>query len=66
MYFTCQQTALGDINGYIEEMLGGQKVVKVFCHEPQAKAGFVKKNDQLYYEARKANKYANILMPTLS
>lgn len=66
MYFTRQQTALGDINGYIEEMLGGQKVVKVFCHEPQAKAGFVKKNDQLYYEARKANKYANILMPTLS
>lgn len=66
MYFTCQQTALGDINGYIEEMLGGQKVVKVFCHEPQAKAGFVKKNDQLYYGARKANKYANILMPTLS
>ncbi len=66
MYFTRQQTALGDINGYIEEMLGGQKVVKVFCHEPQAKAGFVKKNDQLYNEARKANKYANILMPTLS
>ncbi len=65
-YFGRQQTSLGNINGYIEEMLEGQKVVKVFCHERKAEEGFDKKNDQLYQDARNANRYANILMPILS
>ena len=65
-YFGRQQTSLGNINGYIEEMLEGQKVVKVFCHETKAEEGFDKKNDQLYEDARNANRYANILMPILS
>ena len=64
-FFIRQQTSLGNINGYIEEMLGGQKVVKVFCHEEKAKEGFVEKNDQLYHVARNAHKFANILMPIL-
>ena len=65
-YFTRQQTSLGNINGYIEEMLEGQKVVKVFCHEEKAKKGFDKKNEALYEDAKNANRYANILMPVLS
>ena len=65
-YFGRQQTSLGNINGYIEEMLEGQKVVKVFCHETKAEEGFDKKNDKLYEDARNANRYANILMPILS
>lgn len=64
-YFGEQQSSLGVINGYIEEMLEGQKVVKVFCHEKQAETEFDKKNDQLYEDARYANRYANILMPVL-
>ncbi len=65
-YFGRQQTSLGNINGYIEEMLEGQKVVKVFCHETKAEEGFDKKNEQLYQDSRNANRYANILMPVLS
>ena len=65
-YFISQQFALADINGYIEEMIGGQKVVKVFCHEEKAKENFVKKNDALFGEAKHANKFANILMPVLA
>ncbi len=65
-YFARQQMSLGDINGYIEEMLGGQKVVKVFCHEQKANEGFDRKNDALYEDAKNANRYANILMPVLS
>lgn len=65
-YFGRQQTSLGNINGYIEEMLEGQKVVKVFCHETKAEEGFDKKNERLYEDARNANRYANILMPILS
>lgn len=65
-YFGRQQTSLGNINGYIEEMLEGQKVVKVFCHETKAEEGFDKKNERLYQDARNANRYANILMPILS
>lgn len=65
-YFARQQTSLGNINGYIEEMLEGQKVVKVFCHEEKAEEGFDEKNDLLYEDARNANRYANILMPILS
>ena len=65
-YFMAQQAALGSLNGYIEEMLGGQKVVKVFCHEAQSEAGFLAQNDDLYTQARMANRYGNVLMPILS
>lgn len=65
-YFARQQISLGNINGYIEEMLEGQKVVKVFCHEEKSEEGFDKKNNLLYEDARNANRYANILMPILS
>ena len=65
-YFMAQQTALGELNGYIEEMLGGQKVVKVFCHEQQSKEGFLAQNDDLFTQARMANRYGNVLMPILS
>ena len=64
-YFVKQQISLGDINGYIEEMIGGQKVVKVFCHEEKAKEDFDKHNEELMRNAYKANKYANILMPIM-
>ena len=64
-YFVQQQVKLGDLNGYIEEMINGQKVVKVFCHEEEAQEGFDKVNDALFESADKANKYANILMPIL-
>ena len=64
-YFMRQQTKLGDLNGYIEEMINGQKVVKVFCHEEEAQKGFEKVNDALFESAYQANKYANILMPIL-
>lgn len=62
-YFIKQQTAIGNLNGYIEEMINGQKVVKVFCHEEKAKEGFDKKNEELCINATAANKYANILGP---
>lgn len=62
-YFIKQQTAIGNLNGYIEEMINGQKVVKVFCHEEKAKEGFDKKNEELCINAAAANKYANILGP---
>lgn len=62
-YFTKQQKDLGIVNGYIEEMINGQKVVKVFCHEEEAIADFKKLNDQLRDSAYHANKFANILMP---
>ncbi len=65
-YFTRQQSSLGNINGYIEEMLEGQKVIKVFCHEEKSKKGFDKKNDILFEDSKKANRYANVLMPILS
>ncbi|MCB5854907.1 ABC transporter ATP-binding protein/permease [Flavonifractor plautii] len=64
-YFVRQQVKLGDLNGYIEEMINGQKVVKVFCHEEEAQEGFDRVNDTLFESAYKANKYANILMPIL-
>ena len=64
-YFARQQKDLGAVNGYIEEMMDGQKVVKVFCHEEEAQEGFDKVNDALCESADKANKYANILMPIL-
>ncbi len=65
-YFVKQQRSLADVNGYIEEMINGQKVVKVFCHEEQAKAGFKVVNDELYDNAVTANTYVNILMPIMN
>jgi len=64
-YFIKQQASLGDVNGYIEEMVNGQKVVKVFCHEERAKAEFDEKNDTLCEEGTKANIFAIILMPIM-
>ena len=65
-YFIKQQQALGVTNGYIEEMIAGQKVVKVFCHEEKAIEGFNKLNDALFENAYNANKFANILMPVMN
>ncbi len=62
-YFVKQQQDLGALNGYIEEMMAGQKVVKVFSHEEAIKKEFKKKNDRLFDSADKANRFANILMP---
>lgn len=62
-YFMRQQQSLGNVNGYIEEMINGQKVVKVFCHEEKAKQIFDGKNEILSDNTCKANAYANILMP---
>lgn len=64
-FFARQQQSLGDVNGYIEEMVGGQKVVKVFCHEDKAKEMFDKKNEELYENAAAAHSYGNILMPVM-
>lgn len=64
-YFIKQQETLGDVNGYIEEMINGQKVIKVFCHEEKAKEIFREKNAALCENATKANQYANILMPIM-
>ena len=65
-YFVRQQKALGAVNGYIEEMINGQKVVKVFCHEDKAIADFTKINDDLCNSMTLANSFANIMMPTMS
>ena len=62
-YFSAQQQNLGQMNGYIEEMLTGQKVVKTFCHEREALEGFQEMNSQLRDSACNANKVANIVMP---
>lgn len=64
-YFIGQQRAMGKTEGFIEEMMNGQKVVKVFCHEPEAKADFDKVNEHLYDQSNRANRYANMLMPIL-
>lgn len=64
-YFKGQQKSLGGLNGFIEEIISGQKVVKVFCHERQAEAKFDRKNDELFDNADKANRYANIFMPVM-
>ena len=62
-YYVQQQKNLGIVDGFIEEMLDGQKVVKVFCHEEAAKADFRKVNEALRQSADLANRYANLLMP---
>ncbi len=64
-YFVRQQGALGSTEGYVEEMMNGQKVVKVFCHERESEAQFDRINEALFEDARKANRYANMLMPIL-
>ena len=64
-YFIQQQRSVGKAEGYIEEMMHGQKVVKVFNHEDKAKSDFDDVNNQLFTDARNANTYANILMPIL-
>ena len=64
-YFSFQQKALGTLNGYIEEMIEGQKVVKVFNHEEEAIDRFVELNEDLRVNSTKANTYANIMMPIM-
>ena len=64
-YFVKQQQSLGRVNGFIEEMIGGQKVVKVFCHEQQNQQDFDALNEEFCLNATKANTYANIMMPIM-
>ncbi len=64
-HFVLQQKSIGEINGYIEEMVTGQKVVKAFTHEQKCKDGFDRINEELVENAFQANKYANILMPIM-
>jgi len=64
-YFVRQQAALGDVNGFIEEIINGQKVVKVFCHEEKAGREFDRKNEALCESATAANRYGNITMPVV-
>ena len=64
-YFLRQQQELGKVNGYIEEMMNGQKVVKVFCHEEAAERDFDAINEQLFSDANHAQRYANIFMPIM-
>ena len=64
-YFVKQQRAIGKEEGYIEEIMNGQKVVKVFCHEEESKADFDRINDQLFEDSEKANSYSNILGPVM-
>ncbi len=65
-YFIKQQQSIGKINGFVEEMINGQKVVKVFCYEDKSKERFDELNNQLCEDAAKANRFANILMPILA
>lgn len=62
-YFARQQKDIGSVNAHIEEMMNGQKVVKVFCHEKESMEAFNQLNDALFHSANEANKFANILMP---
>ena len=64
-FFIAQQTELGVVEGHIEEVMNGQKVVKAFCHESAAEADFDECNEKLFEVSQKANMYANILMPIL-
>jgi len=64
-YFIKQQQSIGKTEGYIQEMMQGQKVIKVFCHEDESKEGFDKNNEQLYEDAKNAHTFANILMPIM-
>ncbi len=64
-YFIRQQMSIGKAEGFIEEMMNGQKVVQVFCHEEEAKKDFDKINEELFENSKNANKFANMLMPIL-
>ena len=64
-HFIRQQIAVGKTEGYVEEMMHGQKVIKVFCHEQESKADFDRVNNELFHEAVTANRYANTLGPIL-
>ena len=64
-YFFAQQTSLGELEGFTEEMMNGQKVIKVFCHEESSKEDFRKLNDQLCSDTISANQHANVLGPLL-
>lgn len=65
-YFFRQQQAIGKVEGFVEETMNGQKVVKVFCHEAETEADFDKLNEELFEESERANRYANILAPILN
>ena len=65
-FFFRQQTALGKVEGFVEEIMNGEKVVKVFCHERESGADFDRLNDQLYRESVRANQYSNVLGPLLN
>ena len=65
-YFFRQQTSLGKVEGFVEEAMNGQKVVKVFCHEKESEAAFDRLNDELFQDADRANRYANVLGPILN
>ena len=65
-YFAAQQMTLAELDGYVEEMIGGQKVVKVFCHEDAARAEFQKKNAAWQENSSKANGHANAMMPMMN
>lgn len=65
IFFMKQQQSLGGVDGYIEEMINGQKVIKVFCHEEKVEEEFDKKNDDLCFSSTEANKYGNITMPVV-
>ena len=64
-YFLRQQITIAKAEAFMEEMMTGQKVIKVFCHEEGAKADFDKVNGEIFYNARNGNRFANILMPLL-
>ncbi len=65
-FFFRQQMALGKVEGFVEEIMNGEKVVKVFCHERETEADFDKLNEELFQVAKQANRYANILGPVLN
>ena len=64
-YFRRQQAAMGKVEGFAEEIMNGQKVVKVFCHEPQTEADFNRLNEEWFRVSERANQYANTMMPIL-
>ena len=65
-YFIRQQNAIGKVEGYVEEIMNGQKVVKVFCHEEECQEAFDAINENLFHDAEAANRFSNMLMPILN
>ena len=65
-FFVAQQKSIGEVNGYIEELINGQKVVKVFCREDDVQLEMDERNDRLYENSKEANRFANILMPMMN